>query len=551
MMNQKTMINAYPDSIGRNMSEMVMFLREPALRDAFCSFYVLPTVFNTDLDRGFSVISYDLCGSLAGKKDLADLKQMGIELVFDFILNHLSALSPQFRDILKKGDESAYRDFFVDWNRFWDGRGEMTEEGYIRPAPDQFDYGNLRKKGMPVLTVDLPDGRKTAYWNTFYQRVVYPRVSVFDLMDIAGGRYDRAVLLEAHVNGQLDRGKTPDEMDWTGFFDCREAVCGLLEKGRKFMGQMDIDCRSPKVWEWYDSVMAQLASYGASLIRLDAFARLHKAPQRKNFINEPETWEILKKLREMAQSHGLEVLPEIHASYSKGYYRKIASLGCMTYDYFLPGLVLDALDTGDAGYLYTWAREIIRDKLSVVNMLGCHDGIPMRDVRGLLPDERVDALIGRLIGRGGHKKIVHGPVDEIYQMDISYYSALGCDDRKLALARAIQLFMPGKPQIWYMDLLAGESDEAVLSRIPGTDTREVNRRCYTLGEAKERLRLPVVKEQLAMLRLRNTHPAFAEDAAISVVRPADGQLIFRWEKGDAWAMLEADLKDLSYGITHS
>ena len=64
----------------------------------------------------------------------------------------------------------------------------MTAEGYILPDPDQFDYGNMRKKGLPLLCVTLPDGKKTAYWNTFYQQVVYPRLTLFDVMDAANGR---------------------------------------------------------------------------------------------------------------------------------------------------------------------------------------------------------------------------------------------------------------------------------------------------------------------------------------------------------------------------
>lgn len=550
-MHQKAMFNAYPNSVGQNLGETASFLSSPELRDAFCSFYILPTVFNTDLDRGFSVISYELCRSLASQADLTALKGLGIDLVFDFILNHLSALSPQFQDILKNGDESRYRDFFIDWNRFWEGRGEMTADGYIKPYSDQFDYGNLRKKGLPLLPVDLPHGQRTAYWNTFYQQVSYPRLTVFDVLEIADHQYDRAVALVNAVNRQLDSGTAPAEMDWQGFEDCRGSVIAQLESRRRYLGQMDLNVQSPQVWAWYDGVMAQLASYGAAMIRLDAFARLHKAPKRKNFINEPETWEILGRLREMAKNHGLEVLPEIHAAYDKGYYRQIARLGCMTYDYFLPGLILDALDTGDTEYLYAWAEEIIRDGLRVVNMLGCHDGIPMRDVRGLLPTERVDAMIDRLTRRGGHKKIVHGVTDEVYQMDISYYSALGQDDQKLALARAIQLFMPGKPQVWYQDLLAGENDEEILRRDPSADTREVNRRCYTLSEAEQRLRLPVVQEQLRLLRLRNTHPAFSEEAKITAARPAEDSLTLTWQCGNAWASLTADLHRFTYQISHS
>ena len=63
------------------------------------------------------------------------------------------------------------------------------------------------------------------------------------------------------------------------------------------------------MWQWYDEVMGQLAAHGASMLRLDAYTRLHKEPGRLNFMNEPETWQILDRLRAMAEPHGLQVLP--------------------------------------------------------------------------------------------------------------------------------------------------------------------------------------------------------------------------------------------------
>ncbi len=550
-MRQGVILNAYPDSLGGNLGETARFLSLPALKDAFQGFYILPTLFNTDLDRGFSVISYDLCPSLARKEDLAALRNMGLELMVDFILNHLSVLSPQFQDILRRGDASPYRDFFIDWNRFWAGLGEMTEQGYIQPRPDQFSARNLRKKTLPILMVRLPDGREAPYWNTFYQKVFYPRVDLFDLLEAAGGCYDTARRLAERVNGELALGHAPGEMDWTGFEDCRPAACQLLESRRRYMGQMDVNIQSPLVWQWYDQVMGQLAGYGASTLRLDAYTRLHKAPARVNFMNEPETWQILDKLKEMAAAHGLSVLPEIHAPYAAGAYRKLAAQGCMTYDYFLPGLLIDALDMGDSAWLFAWARELIDGHIRVVNMLGCHDGIPMRDLRGLLPDARIDALADRIEARGGRRKMIYGDIPEVYQMDGTYYSALGCDDAKMLLARAVQLFMPGIPQVWYVDLLAGENDLTVFDREPGADNREMNRRAFAFDEAAARLHTPLVAEQLRLLALRNTHPAFGEGAEVLAEQPDAHSLRLTWRQGGAWAMLDADFEALRFDVRHS
>ena len=57
---QGVMLNAYPDSMGSRLADTVALLKRPELKDAFSLFYILPTFFNSDLDRGFSIIDYDI-----------------------------------------------------------------------------------------------------------------------------------------------------------------------------------------------------------------------------------------------------------------------------------------------------------------------------------------------------------------------------------------------------------------------------------------------------------------------------------------------------------
>ena len=170
-MNQGVMLNAYPDSLGGNLAAEADFLARPECRGAFRSFYILPSLFNTDLDRGFSVIDYGINGVIAKEEDLEALQSMGIDLKLDFILNHLSVQSPQFQDLVEKGDASAYKDFFIDWNKFWEGCGDLDEEGVLVPRQEYIKDMFFRKPGLPVLVVEFADGTKRPYWNTFYQQV--------------------------------------------------------------------------------------------------------------------------------------------------------------------------------------------------------------------------------------------------------------------------------------------------------------------------------------------------------------------------------------------
>ena len=105
------MFNAYPDSLGGTLADIIEFLQMPGLKDAFSSFLHTSSVFNTDLDRGFSVIDYELNEQFAKCEDLEKLKDLEIELKLDFVLNHLSVLSSQFQDILKSSHKSEFRDF--------------------------------------------------------------------------------------------------------------------------------------------------------------------------------------------------------------------------------------------------------------------------------------------------------------------------------------------------------------------------------------------------------------------------------------------------------
>ena len=547
-MNSGAMLNAYPDSMGGTLSDIAALLARPEMKDAFRSFYILPSVFNTDLDRGFSVISYDLNRLYARREDLDQLRALGIDLKLDFILNHLSVLSPQFQDILRRGDESAYRDFFIDWNKFWAGHGTMTPEGVIEPDAELIRDMFLRKPGLPVLMVRLPDGRDVPYWNTFYQEVRYDRIDAQDLMQGMDIQYGEACLLAQRVNAALDAGEKPAQMALTGFEAYREATAALLEKRRKYLGQMDLNLRSDLVWQYYGQTLSRLRDYGAAIVRLDAFAYAPKTPGLRNFLNEPDTWDTLDRVRALADSRGLTLLPEIHSSYAEGSYKVVAGKGFMTYDFFLPGLLIDAIENHDGTLLAGWAREMKENDIRVVNMLGCHDGIPMLDLKGLVPEARIQELIDVIVSRGGLIKNLHGQKNVYYQVNATYFSALGADERRMLLARAVQLFMPGKPQVWYLDLFAGENDTEAAQRGGAAGHKEINRTNLTARQIEEALKKPVVTRQLELLRLRNTCPAFGFDAQMTVEQPQKHVLRIAWSRSGCRAQLAADLKTCAMTI---
>jgi glycosidase len=543
------MLNVYPDSIGGSLTDLVALLRSPALEDAFQSAYLLPSIFNTDLDRGFSVIDYQLSEVFATEADLRALTDDGIDVKFDFILNHASVLSPQFQDLLRNGQKSPYKDFFIDWNEFWEGCGEMTPEGYIQPRADLINEMFFRKPGLPILMVRMPDGTEKPYWNTFYQEVRYGTVDPQDLMEATGLQYGSANLLADRLNAAFAAGARPGDVDFEGFEDYRDVVVDLLESRRRYLGQMDLNIKSPLVWAFYEDTLDRLAGYGAEIVRLDAFAYAPKEPGARNFLNDPGTWELLDRVKGLADRRGLKLLPEIHSTYEERIHETIAAKGFLTYDFFLPGLLIDAFERQDSTTLRRWIADLLDKGIRTVNMLGCHDGIPLLDLRGLLSDSEIDRLIETVKGRGGYVKDLHGQKKMYYQVNATYYSALGEDDQKLLLARAIQLFMPGKPQVWYLDLFAGKNDHAAVERAGSGGHKEINRTNLTTADVEEGLRKPVVQQQLDLLRFRNTCPAFGFDATCTVGDTPANQLTLVWRNKGHEATLEADLAACTFTIT--
>ncbi len=545
--NIAPMLNLYPDSMGGTLSEVVEILRTPDFGQCFQSLYVLPSVFHTDLDRGFSVISYDLNEELARPEDIVKLRDLGMDLKLDFILNHGSVLSKEFQDLVTYGQESIYKDFFIPWNDFWEGYGEMTDQGYIQPEEQYIKDMFFRKPGLPILMVGFPNGEQVPYWNTFYQEVKYPSLDAQDIMKLTGLQYGSAHGLAQRINRQIEEGTKPGNVDFGTKDFAKNILVGYLETNKRYLGQMDLNIKSPLVWDFYDQVLQQLSEYGARIIRLDAFAYAPKEPGARNFLNDPGTWELLDRVRQLADRYDLTLLPEIHASYYEKNYQAIAARGYMTYDFFLPGLIIDALENADGTALKDWAQEILSKGIQTVNMLGCHDGIPMLDLKGLIPEDRIQKLIDTIIARGGKVKDLHGQKNVYYQVNATYYSALGEDDRKMLMARALHLFMPGKPQVWYLDLFLGANDYEAVLRAGQGGHKEINRTNLTRNQIQDALGNVTVQQQLEMLRFRTTFPAFAHDSEISV-KSMDNKMRFIWSKDGYHASLEADLSKMTFEI---
>jgi sucrose phosphorylase len=555
------MLNAYPDSIGEKFSDTIDMLKMTEFKNVFSLLYVLPTFFNSDLDRGFSIIDYDINKDLVSPKDLKDLKELDIKLKFDIVLNHLSVASPQFKDLLNYGNKSKYKDFFINWNEFWKRTGVKKEDGIIIPKAEYLNKLFMRKSGLPVLKIHFPDGTEQPFWNTFYQQITYNKITTTDLQNIEELTEEQSLFITLQINDAIDHSQDFRNIDFADCNSFKVVILQIVEQKRSYLGQMDVNAKSPLVWDFYEETLKKLNSYGCNILRLDAFAYLHKEVGESNFFNKPGTWEYLERIKQIAQKNNLKLLPEIHAEYGLHLHDEVAKEGYTIYDFFLPGLTIHTIENKTSKALLCWAKEIIAKGYKTVNMLGCHDGIPVLDLkgkdvngvynRGLLEDSEIEAIMNKIMERGGRVKNLYDPSGKkisYYQVNATFFSALGENKQKLLLARAIQMFMPGIPQIWYLDIFAGKNNYQAADNGGSAGHKEINRTTLSMRDIEQGLKTDIVKNQLKIIRLRNTSDAFL--GKVEINDAYDDVIDLKWVNNKTVAHLKANLKTYTFTIDY-
>jgi len=310
-------------------------------------------------------------------------------------------------------------------------------------------------------------------------------------------------------------------------------------------GQVDIDISSDVGREYLQQILKQFHAAGVRAIRLDAAGFAIKKSGTSCFMI-PETYAFISGLAEQARVLGMEVLVEMH-----GYYEdqiRLAGRVGWVYDFALPPLVLHALYTHRAGPLKQWLSTRPRNAVTV---LDTHDGIGVIDARGLLSADEIAAIVETIHQRSnGESRQASGEAAnnlDVSQVNCTFYDALGRRDGEYRIARALQFFSPGIPQVYYVGLLAGTNDMELLRRTK--EGRDINRHYYTREEVDSASGRPAVMALFDLIRFRNTHPAFAGD--FSLLPCSDHEISIEWRNGAQRAHLLVDLKAMSAVIDAS
>ena len=487
-MNNQAQLIAYVDRLpGGSFADLRALLDGP-LAGAFGGVHVLPFYYPIDgADAGFDPIDHTQVDARLGTWDDVAALAAHTEVMADVIVNHISRRSPQFEDFDSRGSDSPYAGLFLT-------------------AARVFPHG----------------------------------ATVADLLALEGPRPTLPFTKHRNAHGA-------PLLLWTTFTS----------------EQIDIDVTHPEGRRYLTGILDRLQSAGVRAIRLDAVGYAIKKAGTSCFMI-PETQAFIADITAQARARGMEVLVEVH-----GHYRtQLAVAGQVdwVYDFALPPLVLHLLYAGDVTPLRRWLA--LRPN-NAVTVLDTHDGIGVADAAGdtaagdaalgdtaagdagLLPPAAITSLIETIHERSrGESRLASGDAArnvDAHQINCTFYDALGRRDDEYLVARAIQCFVPGIPQIYYVGLLAGTNDMERLRRTG--EGRDVNRHSYSAAELHHALRSPVVTTLLALLRLRNAHPAF--QGRFTVEEPSAHALALRWDAGEHVARFELDLAPLRAVVTCS
>ena len=299
--------------------------------------------------------------------------------------------------------------------------------------------------------------------------------------------------------------------------------------------QMDLNFSNPDVlFEFLDILLFYVAK-GATIIRLDAIAYLWKQIGT-NCIHLKQTHEVVKVMRDLLDMVAPEVvlLTETNVPHEENisYFGK-GDEAHMVYQFSLPPLLLHGLISGDSTYLTNWAASLkdLPEKCTYFNFTASHDGIGVRPLQGIVPNEELMKLADRMKELGGHVSMKANPdgTESPYEMNITYFDALGDDsdvvtDRHLArflCSQTVAMSLRGVPAVYFHSLTATRNNYAGVKKTGRA--RTINRLKWDEEELENRVSDPadpaarVMREYTRRLLCRSQHKVFHPDAAQTII----------------------------------
>lgn len=312
--------------------------------------------------------------------------------------------------------------------------------------------------------------------------------------------------------------------------------------------QIDLNYANPDVLLEFIDILLEYVRRGARAVRLDAVAFLWKQIGT-SCIHLPQTHEVIKLFRTLMEvlEPGAILLTETNVPHAENIsYFDDGDEANMVYQFSLPPLILHAIMRQTTEYLVPWARSLEQEALpegcTYLNFTASHDGVGLRPLEGIVPEQEVNELLDMMRKRGGYVSLratTEGR-DRPYELNISYFDAFAVENddvdpwriARFMLSQTLPLSFRGIPAVYFNALGATPNDPLGVERTGMT--RSINRRKWDGSELERLIDLPltdagqVFPEYIRRLRIRRGIKAFHPDAPQRVLAMPDG--IFALER---------------------
>jgi sucrose phosphorylase len=301
--------------------------------------------------------------------------------------------------------------------------------------------------------------------------------------------------------------------------------------------QVDLNFANPDVLEAFVDILFFYIRQGASLIRLDAIAFLWKR-LGTSCMSLPETHVVVKILRALVDNAApwVRLVTETNVPHEENVsYFGSGDEAHMVYQFSLAPLLLYSYVFGDASYLTTWAARLTPPPpgTTYLNFIASHDGIGLRPLEGLIPEENVARLVTHMHERGGFVTLrdAGDATQKPYEMNVALFSAFDEALEPYLAAHTLLLSFQGLPALYVHSLLATPNDRDLVEQTGRT--RSINRGSWQLADLEARLadaespQAKVLAHCRELIARREAQPALHPTAAQHVSPSPPGVFLLR------------------------
>lgn len=315
--------------------------------------------------------------------------------------------------------------------------------------------------------------------------------------------------------------------------------------------QIDLDFSNPDVLLEFIDIFLFYLSKGIKLIRLDAIAYLWKEIGTTS-IHLEKTHHVVKLFRDIIDhiDSNATLITETNVPFEENVsYFGEGDEAHMIYQFSLPPLLLHALLTENAQYLTGWAMNLPESPkgCTYFNFTASHDGIGVRPLEGLVPEDEFEYLMESTKERGGFVsyKTNSDGTQSPYELNITYFDAFGepgLDETELQMKRylcsqVIMISLQGVPGIYFQNLIA--SNNYIAGVLEKGEKRSINRKKWSYEELVEKVEdesdpaYIVLNFFKKVLNIRKKHPAFSPEAGQEVMNMGHDLFAFTRYAGQA------------------